>query len=159
MAGRLMKEHRELQKNGGERDVLLYPDDGNILAWRATLQGPPDTPYAGGSFDLDISVPHTYPLVAPTVRFLTKIFHPNILFKTGEICLDVLKTTWSPAWTLQSVCRAIITLMAHPEPDSPLNCDCGNLLRCGDKRGYESLARMYTQLYASPPPPPPSTSL
>lgn len=49
------------------------------------------------------------------------IFHTQ----TGEICLDILKNAWSPAWTLQSVCRAIIALMAHPEADSPLNCDSG----------------------------------
>lgn len=45
--------------------------------------------------------------------------------QTGEICLDILKTTWSPAWTLQSVCRAILALLSQAEPDSPLNCDAG----------------------------------
>jgi hypothetical protein len=50
----------------------------------------------------------------------------NVLFKTGEICLDILKPdAWTPAWTLQSVCRAVTALLSHPEADSPLNCDCG----------------------------------
>jgi peroxin-4 len=34
--------------------------------------------------------------------------------------------------------------MSDPAPDSPLNCDAGNLLRGGDARGYASLARLYT---------------
>ena len=56
---------------------------------------------------------------------MTRIFHPNIHFKSGEVCLDILKTAWTPAWTIQSVCRAIIALLSNPEADSPLNCDAG----------------------------------
>ena len=74
-----------------------------------------------------LNVPEQYPLVPPKIRFQTRIFHPNVHFKTGEICLDILKNAWSPAWTLQSVCQAIIALMSDPAADSPLNCDAGEL--------------------------------
>lgn len=97
----------------------------NTLAPKQRKQGPTETPYEGGAFELAINVPEQYPLVPPAVRFRTRVFHPNVHFKTGEICLDILKTAWSPAWTLHSVCQAVLALMSDPAADSPLNCDAG----------------------------------
>lgn len=145
---RLFKELKEVTRGATNPDIDLIPDETNIYSWRARVRGPKDTPFEGGTFELLISVPEQYPLVPPGVRFKTKIFHPNVHFKTGEICLDILKNAWSPAWTLQSVCQAVLALMSDSAPDSPLNCDAGNLLRLGDVRGYNSLARMYTLEYA-----------
>lgn len=47
------------------------------------LQGPTETPYEGGTFELIINVPDQYPLVPPNVRYRTKIFHPNVHFKVS----------------------------------------------------------------------------
>lgn len=33
---------------------------------------------AGGSFKLELFLPEEYPMAPPKVRFLTKIYHPNI---------------------------------------------------------------------------------
>lgn len=45
----------------------------------------------GGNFKLELFLPDDYPMVPPKIRFLTKIFHPNV-DKLGRICLDVLKS-------------------------------------------------------------------
>ena len=36
-----------------------------------------------------------YPFRAPTVTFITKIYHPNVDAK-GNICMDVFGKTWNP---------------------------------------------------------------
>jgi len=152
VSSRLLKEYRELRNAKRDPEIELdLVDESDIFVWTALLQGPAGTPYEGGTFELHIKCPPSYPLVPPKVTFVTNIFHPNVLFNTGEICLDILKPdAWTPAWTLQSVCRAVAALLSHPEADSPLNCDCGNLIRNGDMRGYRSMARMYTALHAAP---------
>ncbi|KAF6005075.1 E2 ubiquitin-protein ligase peroxin 4 [Cyanidiococcus yangmingshanensis] len=143
---RLLTELRELRED--PEIFSLEPEDGNLLRLRGYLQGPKASPYEGGRLALELVLSPSYPLVPPSVRFRTPVFHPNVNFRTGEICLDILQSAWSPAWSLASCLRAIQLLLTEPEPSSPLNCDAGNLLRCGDKRGFWSMARMYTQLHA-----------
>lgn len=66
-------------------------------------------------------------------------------FKTGEICLDLLKTSWTPAYTISSTLSAVHQLLTSPEPDSPLNVDVAQLLRQGDLIGAEGLVRFYAE--------------
>ncbi len=70
-----------------------------------------------------ISIPHQTGMAQPPAHAAALTTQ-----QTGEICLDILKTAWSPAWTLHSVCQAVLALMSDPAPDSPLNCDAGE---CG----------------------------
>ncbi|KAJ9465990.1 Protein PEROXIN-4 [Diplonema papillatum] len=151
MSTRLSRELRDCVKQNGLYDggaVKLCPKEGDPRSWKGYIKGPEGTPYEGGVFELDFSIPHDYPLVPVEVRFVTKLFHPNVRFDNGEICLDILKASWSPAWTIPSVCQAIRMLLSHPAEDSPLNCDAGNLLRANDHRGFNNMAKMYTVDYA-----------
>jgi peroxin-4 len=83
------------------------------------------------------------------MRFVTKIFHPNVHFATGDICIDILKKEWSPAWSLQSACRAVMAILSEPVHDSTLNCDAGNMLRAGDFVAFRTMARMYCVEFAT----------
>jgi peroxin-4 len=76
-----MKEMKTLRQEPPS-DVELFPvDEDDLFEWVAFIEGPRDTPYEGGSFQLSISVPPNYPIQPPKVTFQTKVFHPNIHFK------------------------------------------------------------------------------
>jgi len=53
------------------------------------------------------------------VKFLTKIWHPNISSVTGAIWLDILKNQWAAAMTLRTVLLSLQALLSSPEPDDP----------------------------------------
>lgn len=104
----------------------------------------------GGLWTLTISIPPTYPNAPPSIKFQTPCCHPNVNFKTGEICLDLLNgSAWTPAYSIVKTLEAVQQLLgAGGEPDSPLNLDVAKLLRAGDVLGAEALVRFYTQMLA-----------
>jgi len=78
------------------------------------INGPEGTPYEGGVFQVDIEIPSEYPFSPPKMRFLTKLWHPNVSSQTGAICLDILKDEWSPALTIKTALMSLQALMCAP---------------------------------------------
>ncbi|XP_041877668.1 ubiquitin-conjugating enzyme E2 D1 isoform X2 [Corvus kubaryi] len=75
------------------------PVGDDLFHWQATIMGPPDSAYQGGVFFLTVHFPTDYPFKPPKIAFTTKIYHPNIN-SNGSICLDILRSQWSPALTV-----------------------------------------------------------
>lgn len=149
---RLQKELKDLREdppaNCSAGPVSEREED--LLRWSATIMGPSDSPYAGGVFYLDVTFPdgpdRTYPFDPPTVKFRTRIYHPNINSR-GGICLDILKDQWTPALTISKVLLSICALMTEPNPDDPLVGEIADLY-VRDREAYNERARHYTQQYA-----------
>lgn len=93
--------------------ISAFPDDGNLLAWTATITGPTETPYEGLNLKLSFAFPNNYPYSPPTVLFKTPIYHPNVDF-SGRICLDILKDKWSAVYNVQSVLLSLQSLLGEP---------------------------------------------
>jgi peroxin-4 len=99
--------------------------------------------YPDGRWLLKITIPPTYPLAPPHIRFATPVEHPNVHLDTGEICLDLLKDAWTPAYSVLECVRAVRMLLGAPGVDSPLNVDVAALLREGDVRGARRLVELW----------------
>ena len=88
---RIKKDYEEFIKNkpfGGIGGPINLND---LKNWEITIPGPVDTPFEGGKFLIKIILPDDYPNTPPTCYFLTKVFHPNINFTNGSICVNLLK--------------------------------------------------------------------
>uniref|UniRef100_A0A8C0VFM9 Ubiquitin conjugating enzyme E2 A n=1 Tax=Cyanistes caeruleus TaxID=156563 RepID=A0A8C0VFM9_CYACU len=88
-----------------------------------------------GTFKLTIEFTEEYPNKPPTVRFVSKMFHPNV-YADGSICLDILQNRWSPTYDVSSILTSIQSLLDEPNPNSPANSQAAQLYQ-ENKREYE----------------------
>lgn len=146
--GRLVKELAEVGKDDKTSGVKALPyTEGDLRHLKGTINGPSGTPYEGGVFEIDINIPTAYPFEPPKMKFLTKIWHPNISSQTGAICLDILKDQWSPALTIKTALLSLQALMCSPEPGDPQDAEVAKMY-IGDRKKFDSTAKFWTDSYA-----------
>ena len=121
------------------------------------FDGPPDTPYEGGHYEVDIHITPEYPFKPPQMKFITKIWHPNVSSQTGAICLDTLGTQWSPVLTLKSALISLQSLLSSPEPKDPQDAEVASMLITRPEE-FKHVAREWAQRYAGAPKPPPGSA-
>jgi len=143
---RLLKERASLEKTPIEYCTFQLPSE-DLLSWRAYLAGPPNTPYAGGTFVLSVTFPPQYPFQPPEIKFLTKIFHPNVKTSTGEICNTLLKDSWGPTLNIRHCMQVLRNIMENPDPDNFLEEEVATMMREKPKE-YERMAVKLTREFA-----------
>ncbi|KAJ1823177.1 Ubiquitin-conjugating enzyme E2 C [Coemansia sp. RSA 2599] len=100
--------------------ISAFPSSDNMLNWAGTIEGASGTVYEGLKYKLSLSFPSDYPFTAPTIKFDTPCWHPNVDDR-GNICLDILKEKWSAIYNVQTILLSLQTLLGDPNVSSPLN--------------------------------------
>ena len=165
---------------GLERDppfgISAAPKGNNIMLWNAVICGPKETPFEDGTFKLTIEFSEEYPFKPPEVKFVSKMFHPNIFEEDGWI--DILGTKWLPVSNVSSILLSIQCLLSDPNPELAANKLAARLFKenqpeylrkvkeCVERswsddeifqinKGRLQQVDTFTNLDGVPPPPPP----
>ena len=119
---RILLDMKLLQEMKIEHEII----DLNSLT--CVIKGPLDTVYENGKWRVSITFPNNYPFKSPSIGFLDKIYHPNVDYSSGSICLNVLNEEWQPIYTIKHIIETFLPqLLTYPNPDDPLNIEAAKL--------------------------------
>jgi ubiquitin-conjugating enzyme (huntingtin interacting protein 2) len=165
---RIAKELADIQSDVDSKILAEAADGGSDLSHlHASFPGPPDTPYEGGTYVVDIKIPQEYPFRPPQMFFKTKLWHPNVSSQTvrvaivicnihfanvskGAICLDTLGTAWSPVLTIKSALLSLQSLLSTPEPKDPQDAEVASMLMKNPEQ-FQRVAREWAIRHANAP--------
>ena len=159
-------------KNDKTSGIKIDLIDDSPFHLKGSFPGPEGTPYEGGHFEVvsprttriegrtlclltppftqDIVIPDSYPFQPVKMKFITKVYHPNVSSQSGAICLDILKDNWSPVLTLKSTLISLQSLLCSPEPNDPQDAEVAKHYTTS-KSSFDDTARYWTQIYAGGP--------
>lgn len=145
ISNRMKRIYYEFKTLKDDYEVFMLDDDFGF--WKMFLHGEQGTPYANGIWVLYVKFPEEYPMKAPEIRFINKIYHCNIS-TDGKICHEILSTLWNPHVSMKKIFEEISDVLKAPNPDDSLDCIKGALYK-EDKNLYNSEIKKWVLSYAS----------
>ncbi|XP_061587147.1 uncharacterized protein LOC133451986 [Cololabis saira] len=124
----------------------VFPSESDFTFWRIAMQGPPETPYEKGVFELYCQFGPDYPVKPPLLRFVTHVYHCNVN-SVGRICHNIFDRNYNAHITMKEIFDAVYGLLIIPEPNDPLD----QLLAeefLTSRETYEQEARKHTEEHA-----------
>ena len=119
----------------------------SIVNWNVKIQGPAGTPYEGGTFIVNVDFSDNYPFKCPNMKFVTKIYHPNIKTETGEICAEAIKNSWVPTLNAQFIIKMLVELISNPNGEAPQEPEIAREFLM-NKATFNKNAQEFTEKYA-----------
>ncbi|KAJ3411971.1 hypothetical protein HDV05_001449 [Chytridiales sp. JEL 0842] len=156
---RIQRELADIQ-NTPPTSFSAGPSNDDLFKWEALLFGPFEgtaftgcfglekTPFEGGTFKLQLELSTDYPFKPPKVKFLTKVWHPNV-DEDGSICIGILKPdVWKPAHKLVDVLHSLSLILESPNGEDAINTQVAEMFN-RDRGGWETKVREWVRKYAT----------
>jgi len=147
----LQNQFKKIQSEPVEGIAVELSED-NLFEWKVYIEGPVDTDYQNGIFQMLMKFPQDYPMSPPSVSFLSDFWHPNV-YADGKVCISILhppgidemsgelpEERWLPTQTVTTILLSIISLLSAPNTSSPANVDASVQWR-NDHAGYREKIR------------------
>jgi ubiquitin-protein ligase len=115
----------------------------NIFVWNVLLKGPNKSCYENGMFKLLMQFPTNYPEDPPDIKFITKIYHPNI-GNDGVICISSKASDWKENPNIINLIYSIYDLLKKPNLDHGLNKEALMLYK-NDYENFKKKAKEFTE--------------
>lgn len=148
LQNRITKELTRIQKSPPQGIHVSQKD--KITEFEISILGPENSAYKGGVFNLEMNLPESYPFSPPSIKFITKIYHPNI-DDNGRICLDLLKMppkgSWRPTIGIEGLLVAVRMLLETPNPEDPLMVEIAEVYM-NNRTEFERKVEEYVKKYA-----------
>ncbi|OZC06071.1 ubiquitin--protein ligase [Onchocerca flexuosa] len=134
---RVQRECKEIitNKELAETGVMIEIRNDSLTKIRGEIRGPPDSPYEGGTYALDITIPDEYPFQPPIIR-RAKSF--GIVENLSDLAASL---------TLRTVLLSIQALLTLPEPNDPQDAVVARQYM-DNLQLYKRTARFWAQHYA-----------
>jgi len=154
----LQLEYKSIHEEPIEGFRVRLLNDDNLFDWEVAIFGPPDTLYQGGYFKAHMRFPQDYPYSPPTVRFQTRVWHPNV-YENGDLCISILHPPiddpqsgelpcerWNPTQNIRTILLSVVSLLNEPNTSSPANVDASVMYRRwkdtkGKDKEYENIIK------------------
>jgi len=116
-AARIRVEMLELDEIRQVHHPDLLIDSSDVGVWTAYLLAGPQTPYKGRVLRFDLTIPRLYPVTPPNLRFVSKVYHPNVC-ADGTVRLGILeKGKWKQGYSLFDVITEVKRALNSPAED------------------------------------------
>ena len=142
---RLMREEKELSEESEKCGFFAFPrsktDENGYRTWDVFIIGAENTLYENTTLLAEMTFPTTYPINPPRMRFISKMFHPNI-YEDGRVCISILQKReddiigygsieerWSPVLGIRTVVLSVISMLHDPNIESPADVNASKMFR------------------------------